>query len=232
MPVCNSLYNIFSQPYVIQDAEELRMNLRMFHPQFYMFDTSQMQDMEEFLLALMAAIKIETKDETFLEKYCTGSIFNTPTFVDSGVCPNCQKHHPQDEQIFSVLNVNIPQNSKDGLSLESIIDKAMTTPTIRDQKCPNCDHYGQVIEHKTLTKAPEILCVKLLRYDSNQVKDRTFIVPENVIQLQDRTVKYKLTSIIDHKGSTIQGGQWVVHKKYQNIILNQLKVPQLRIFFT
>ena len=159
---------------------------------------------------------METKDlvsETFLEKYCAGNIFVTPMFLKTGVCPNCHQHFSQREDVFEVLSVNIPQDSKDGISLQSILNKELGSSPIIDCKCSNCDHEGQIIEYKTLTKAPEILIVKLLRYDHNQVKNMTYIVPEDTIHLQDGTIQYELSSLIDHKGSFISGGHWIVHRK-------------------
>ena len=112
-PVCNALYNLFTKGHVIQDVEELRMALRMLHPDFAKFDTCEQHDLEEFLLSLMKAIKKETNDIVpvqFWDEYCTGSLFVLPGFINSDNCPRCRTSLLHKDEVFQVFNVNIPQN--------------------------------------------------------------------------------------------------------------------------
>ena len=71
--VCESLFEIFSKPHVIQNVEELRSWIRRSFPQHSKYDTNQMWDTEEFLIHLLECIDFEKYGNLYDD--CTLGLF-------------------------------------------------------------------------------------------------------------------------------------------------------------
>ena len=128
--VCESLFEIFSKPHVIQNVEELRSCIRRSFPQHSKYDTNQMWDTEEFLIHLLECIDFEKYGNLYDD--CTLGLFkgmlrSTHRFNESHSiwCSN----ETCTEQEFHIYNLFVSSISKKSLSIQGLLDESMSIKT-------------------------------------------------------------------------------------------------------
>ena len=213
--VCESLFEIFSKPHVIQNVEELRSCIRRSFPQHSKYDTNQMWDTEEFLIHLLECIDFEKYGNLYDD--CTLGLFkgmlrSTHRFNESHSlwCSN----ETCTEQEFHIYNLFVSSISKKSLSIQGLLDESMSIKTAGGlKKCYSCNEYeGPYTEQSDLRTYPEYLLIKVYKTDGMGNKLHVFVKSESQIVIDGNAI-YDRISIFDHIGNSFNSGHWRVHNK-------------------
>ena len=192
-------------------------------------DRGTQEDAEEFLRSLIEIISKEfNKSLSFgdiKEKHC-GSEKRTKIFLDnpSGSCRGCDQYSTSEEMTFFFLKLRIP-SSQSSISISSLIDSYFSEGTERlRMKCSTCCVHQQngipcpqtgfcnreAVNKTELIKAPEYLCVQLIRYDDFG-KVITEVNIEEVLIFNNNS--YEPICLLNHIGTQRDQGHYVTHSK-------------------
>ena len=170
------------------------------------FQKGEQQDASEFLERLLSKININTG---FL------SYKNTIETICKNDADKKEKADPKSENEL-VLRLSV----KDGASISDLLNEEQKEEDLEGANIERCRDNGEqgtgsAIQKTTFSIPDEnqylIMQLKLFDNEGNKIKDRPVI--DQSITLDGKS--YKLSGIISHIGSSIQGGHYIFSKKIE-----------------
>ncbi|KAM5466714.1 putative ubiquitinyl hydrolase 1 [Microsporum ferrugineum] len=185
--------------------------------QFWDTRSEDQQDCVEFLTKLISQISnVYTGD--------IQHIFQS-VFKYRSTCQNCQNTKYSERDHSWVLGAS-PLKKQRG-SIEDCIQEYMKPEEISGYHCGNCNTKSTLHRHMFIRDAPEVLMVQVTRFKisesgkSSKVKTKVGFAEDLDLTQQlipragrsGETLRYQLTSVIVHLGTTIREGHYISYVK-------------------
>ena len=177
------------------------------------------EDVHEFLSKL-----IEHIDEEFL---LIADTYNLPTIIDTKLSSTvtyrgCLRSSEKQEYL-SMLSLHFPDGYSEAaqdsvshtLNINSLMDSYFKAEILKDHPCLGCGFVGGTEKKLNLINAPQVLVVHLSRFGTGLQKLSSFVeftTELSTVHLTDgsgQQIRYRLTGVICHKGSSIAEGHYI-----------------------
>lgn len=160
------------------------------------------EDAYEFFTTILPLLDISKFTYEYLsQRYCENCHFSYEGIVGEDCCVNMSVDKPLEVQLNEAID-------------------------IIDEICPNCGQ-GFLVKIKNIMKVPEILMVRIMRFQFNPKTGRPSKIWSKVKLPEEVTLsnkKYKLSTAILHKSKALTHGHYLTYIHEKQIIIDDEKV--------